>query len=239
MKQKLSTQCYLCGKWANSCTRDHVPPKSLAGDIPNIPFMTVPACKECNSKYSIQESRFRDFLSVIGSNQGIAEADGALRAFERSVSRRPGPNRDYQRIQQSISWKDVYSAYSIYRGTAPAISLPNDLDAESVLVKIAQGLHYIHTQQIIPPGYVKEGVLIQPHHLPPGWLDLDYPFAGQVGNFFSFLGWKNPATIDCAMWLTLFYQRALGVVVIYDPVAMRNTRVSDETMRLLQAPESR
>jgi hypothetical protein len=220
MSRKSSQQCYLCGKWANSSTRDHVPPKSLAGDVPGIQFITLSACRGCNVKYSSHESRFRDFLAVIGSNLGIAEADGALAAFQRSVSRRPGPNRDYNRIQRAIGWQEVYTTSSIYLGTAPSISIPSDLDVESILIKIAQGLHYFHTRQIIPSGYVKQGVLVQPHRLPPLWDQVEWPFVGQTGNFFSYQGWKNPETIDCAQWLMLFYQRALGVVTFYDPVTM-------------------
>ncbi len=102
MSRKPSKQCYLCGKWANSYTRDHVPPKGLAGDVSGIWFTTLPACRDCNVKYSSQESRLRDFLAVIGSNLGIAEANGALAAFQRNVSRRPDPNRDYNRIQRAI-----------------------------------------------------------------------------------------------------------------------------------------
>jgi len=74
MSQKRSKQCYVCGKWANSYIRDHVPPKSLAGNVPGIQFTTLPACRDCNVKYSSEESRLRDFLAVIGSNLGIAEA---------------------------------------------------------------------------------------------------------------------------------------------------------------------
>ena|SRR5260370_15579708 len=167
-----------------------------------------------------RKSRFRDFLAVIGSRLGIAEADGALEAFQRSVNRRPGPNRDYDRIQRAIGWQEVYTASSIYLGTAPSIKIPADLDVEGILIKIAQGLHYIYTKQIIPLWYIKQGVLIQPHHLPPIWHQVEYPFIGQTGNFFIYKGWKNPETIECAQWLMLFYQRALGVVTFYNPVTM-------------------
>lgn len=88
-------------------------------------------------KYPSQESRFRDFLAVIGSNQGIAEADGALAAFQRNVSRRPSPNRDYDRIQAAIGWREVFTANSIYLGTASAISIRSDLKVGNILVKIA------------------------------------------------------------------------------------------------------
>ena len=222
MGQKPSQQCYLCGKWVNSTTRDHVPPKNLAGDVPGISFLTLPACRECNETYSIQESRFRDFLAIIGSNIGIAEADGAFAAFVRNVARRPGPNKDYDRIQYSIGRQEVYTASSIYLGTAPTIKIPSDLAVEGILVKIAQGLHYHYTSQIIPQGYVKEGVLIQTQHLPSPWSSFEYPFVGSTGNFFSYKGWKNTETRACAIWLLLFYQRALGVVTFYDPTMMPN-----------------
>jgi len=91
---------------------------------------------------------------------------------------------------------------------------------ESILIKIAQGLHYIHTEQIIPSWYIRQGVLVQPHRLPPLWYQVEWPFVGQTDNFFSYQGWKNPETIECAQWLMLFYQRALGVVTFYDPATM-------------------
>lgn len=212
-KARASVQCYQCGKWANSHTRDHVPPKCLAGDVPGIQFLTVPACLECNGQFSTEEAKFRDFLAMIGSNTGIKEADGALEAFTRSVSRRPGPNRDYNRIMNAVGGEEDIYAGGIYLGTAPTIRVPADLDVGAVVVKIAQGLHYAYTQQVIPPAYKKRGSFLQPQYLPPELLQARYPVVGSVGDFFHYSGWWKMEGPDLAIavWVMLFYRRAYGV----------------------------
>src|SRR5436190_10111635 len=132
-KKKPSQQCYLCGKWANSYTRDHIPSKTLAGDVPNIQFITVPACLECNQQFSSEESKFRDFLAVVGSNPVTEEANGALEAFKRNIQRnelgRAGrPHKDLQRILNGIHETEFYTPSKIYLGTVPSIRTGPDID---------------------------------------------------------------------------------------------------------------
>jgi hypothetical protein len=229
MGRKVSVQCYLCGKWANSHTRDHVPPKCLAGDVPDIQFMTAPACRECNGRFSPEEAKFRDFLAMIGSNLGVKEADGALEAFKRSVSRRPGPNRDYNRIMNSVSEQEIYSG-SIYLGTAPTIRVPEDLDVSKVIIKIAQGLHYCYTEQVIPLSYEKIGRLLQPQYVPPQLQQAGYSVVGNVGDFFHYKGWwkMEDSGLAIAVWVMFFYQRTYGIAWFKDPNFIYPTNIADE-----------
>lgn len=221
-------QCYICGKWSNSYTRDHVPPKCLAGDVPGIQFMSAPACLGCNQKFSPEESKFRDFLAMIGSNLGVKEADGALEAFGRNVSRRPGPNKDYNRIVERISEEEIYSG-KIYLGTAPAIRVPEDIDISGVITKIAQGLHYAHTKGIIPSWYERQGMLLQPEHVPSQFHQAVYYVVGQVGEFFHYKGWWKVENANCAVavWVMVFYQRAYGIAWFRDPNFVYPTGVTE------------
>jgi hypothetical protein len=229
VSRKPSVQCYLCGKWANSHTRDHVPPKALAGDVPNIEFKTVPACRECNGRFSSEESKFRDFLALIGSNLGVKEADGALEAFRRNVGRRPGPNRDYNRIMNAVSEREIYSG-SIYLGTAPTIRVSEDLDVSMVIIKIAQGLHYYYTEQVVPPSYEKMGWLLQPQYVPPQLHQAGYVVVGNVGDFFHYKGWwkMEDSNLAIAIWVMFFYQRAYGIAMFKDPHFIYPIDIADE-----------
>lgn len=222
MSKKPSVQCYYCGKWSNSHTNEHVVAKCLAGDVPNIEFIRVPACLRCNNQFSIDESRFRDFLSVIGSGYGIEEADGALAAFGRSVGRRPGPNKDYQRIRNAITIRGI-DLGPLHFGPPPIIHLPDDLDENKVLIKIARGLHFHHTGKIVPPHYVKDAVLIPERCMPVELRQMQYSITGDIGDFFHYNGWWSTEGSDSAVWVMHFYQRAIGIAWFH------NTKVTEFT----------
>lgn len=66
-------RCYNCGKELKDgeVTREHIPARSLFKGYDSIKKsnrITVPACLECNNKYSLTDEEFRNMIGVI-SNQ--------------------------------------------------------------------------------------------------------------------------------------------------------------------------
>jgi HNH endonuclease len=233
MSRKPSVECYLCGKWSNSHTKEHVPPEMLGGGVKGIAYIYVPACRVCNNQFSHEESKLRDLLSVIGSNTGVEAADGAFAAFARSVNRQPGIiNRDLQRILENISITDMYSG-KIWVGKAQAIQTPRDLDAACVIKKIARGLHYYHTQQVIPQFYQKHGALFDSSQIPAPLLTAQYPYTGQTGDFFHYGGWTFGEKPDMILWIMAFYKRAYGVAWFQDPSFDITQHINEINQRLL------
>lgn len=78
--------CYLCGGIAT--TRDHIPPKSLfEKPLPNN-LITVPACKNCNTKFSKDEGWFRNYILAMSfSDRGRRLwKNRALKALNRKIA---------------------------------------------------------------------------------------------------------------------------------------------------------
>jgi|GEM_PF-2360545 len=233
MSRKPSVECYLCGKSSNSHTKEHVPPEMLGGGVKDIEYIYVPACLDCNKQFSHEESKLRDLLSIIGLNTGVEAADGAFAVFARSVNRQPGIiNSDLRRILENISVMDTYSG-KILIGKAQVIQTPRDLDAACVIKKIAQGLHYHHTQQVIPQFYQKHGALFDPSQVPGPLLTAQYPFTGQTGDFFHYGGWTFGEKSDMILWIMAFYKRAYGVAWFQVPTFDITQHINEINQSLL------
>lgn len=219
MFKKLSVQCYLCGKVSNTVTKDHIPPKSLAPNSSNLLFQYAPACKECNRKFSHEESKFRDFLAVLRAGNGIAAADDAFESLKRNVKRnaikRAGmPHRDFLRILDGIEQREIYTPGGIYLGTTKVISPASDIDIQALLIKIARGLHYVHFQTIIPDQYNMEGYTLK--RIPESVVEL--PIAGNAGDFFHYRGGQIDEDPQIGIWFMAFYQAVFGMVYFDSPV---------------------
>src|SRR6266566_2260117 len=156
MKRERRGICYLCGI-EGIVTDDHVPPRCLAPKANNSIFYKLPACETCNRALTVQEGRFRDYV-VAYAKDGVQEAEAAfenmMRNFGRGKEERGGfPNKDFYRLYDNVVLKEGYTPGGIYIGPVIGIKPPEDLDYKSVLIKIARGLHYYHSHEIIPVNY--------------------------------------------------------------------------------------
>ncbi len=195
--------------------------------------MTVPACLKCNQQFSSDESKFRDFLAIAGSNPATAEADGALAAFKRNIERndlgRAGkPHKDLQRILDNIRETEFYTPNRIYRGTTTSIGLPSDIDIRGIVLKIARGLHMFYTKEFIPSSYKMAANLYGDNSpLPafdPDIFDL-LQIGGKVGNFFHYVGGWAPENPKAGLWYMLFYGSVIGIALWNNP-NWRNAQLS-------------
>ena len=128
MKNERMDICYLCGK-EGIMTDDHVPPRCLAPKADDSIFSKLPAHESCNKAFSVQESRFRDYVAAYAQD-GVPEAEDAFekmwRNFGRGKEKRSGlPNKDFYRLYNNVVLKEGYTPSGIYIG--PVIGIrPRD-----------------------------------------------------------------------------------------------------------------
>ena len=176
--------CYLCGEEA-LLTNDHVPPKCLAPETNNSVFYYAPACGLCNKSLTDHEERFRNYVLSLAKNN-VPEANDAFekmqRGFDRMKEMRGGlPSRDYYRLINNMVIVPSYP-----NGPLVGIKPANDVKYRDVLIKIARGLHYYHTEEIIPQNYLKyaDFVLRPSDHLEMLTRICNDGLIGAMGNFF-------------------------------------------------------
>jgi len=138
--------CCLCGlRLAN--TRDHLFPKCLfiAPRPTNLP--TIPVCEKCNQELSKDEEAFRVFVAA-----GMAhEKDTGNRIWRDKI--RPdlqGKRKGLKKyISSMVKEIKVVSKSGGNLGFVPIIEMDRGV-INRVLIKIAKGLYYLDTQQVLP-----------------------------------------------------------------------------------------
>ena len=219
MRRKNLSQCYLCGKVneRSKFTLEHVPPKFLSPRSPDTEFAKVAACKNCNSKYSHEESKFRDFLAVATAGKGIKSADDAYSSARRNFLRNPiarlfiGPSKDLKRIVRSIKREDIYSpSGKIYLGQALVIRMPDDVGWRDIVLKIAKGLHFLKSGYVVPENYKTVAKFIREVEFPE--LYKRCKVRGHAGDFFHFAGGWVKEDPKSGLWYMVFY-KTVGFMV--------------------------
>ena len=202
-------------------TDDHVPPRCLAPKANNSLFYKLPACKTCNKAFAIQESRLRDYL-VAYAKDGIPEAEAAfenmMRNFARGKEVRGGlPNQDFYRLYHNVVFREGYTPGGIYVGPVFGIKPPDDLDYKSVLIKIARGLHYYHSGEIIPANYHMNADFLVSNEEYHAGIIRQLNRAGIVGDFFAYKGTWARDEPKSGMWYMTFYRSITGMAGFSKP----------------------
>ncbi len=136
---------------------DHVPAWCLAPDAPQSQFIQLPACKGCNNRYEVPESRFRDFVANVAAGSGNASAQAAYEKFQRWTQqereRLGRPNRDLQRILDNRALALHVTTDGRFLGVTEHVRPAPDFHIQEVFVKIARGIHYYHAGVALPTGH--------------------------------------------------------------------------------------
>jgi len=191
MKSKRRGICYLCGE-EGIMTDDHVPPRCLAPKANNSIFYKLPACETCNKALTVQESRFRDYV-VAYAKDGVPEAEAAfenmMRNFARGKEEHGGlPNQDFYRLYNNVMFREGYTPGGIYVGRVFGIKPADDLDYQAIFIKIARGLHYYHSQEIIPSNYSMKADFVTSDEEKHAHYIQRLNVSGQMGDFFVYRG---------------------------------------------------
>lgn len=139
--------CYLCGiRPAN--TKDHLFPESLfPKPIPSNLPARLPACRQCNNSLSKDEELFRVFVAC-----GMAyERQAGFRIWTDKI--RPdlqGKRRGLKRLLKSLTKVvPVISKSGGFLGQAGILEIQHQ-PIQRVLYKIAKGLYFLDTNQVLP-----------------------------------------------------------------------------------------
>src|SRR5579859_394118 len=221
--------CYLCGS-EGIVTDDHVPPHCLAPKANNSIFYKLPAHRTCNKYLSDHEGRFRDYV-VAYANNGIQEAEDAFekmqRNFERGKEERNGLlNQDYYRLRDNIVFGqtqigEARTSSGILLSPFVGIKPPQDLDRKSVVIKIARGLHYHHTKEIIPNTHIIRAEFLfsdfERHNRYIKHLNI----SDQMGDFFGYKGtWVKNDPKKGGIWYMCFYRSIIGMAGFSQPTTL-------------------
>jgi len=132
--------CAYCGKRNAHLTKDHVFPKSLyppskAGS--RVQRLTVPACRQCNQRWSDDEAYFRDILAVAGEANAPRQELWKSKVLP-SFGKVDGRRRVCDLFREMVSFKtsDGGTRYMVYPG--------RDGRVMRVVKKIIRGLSFYH-----------------------------------------------------------------------------------------------
>lgn len=136
MKREFPKICYWCGIELTDKTnkREHVPPFGFFPKGHREELITVPACEEHNTQFSLLDERFQVYIKAIGTNQ-IATDN-----FKDKVVR--GLNRE-----QSKKFVESLSKSSFYTDIEGEKRLVLKIDTEyteKFVEKVIRGLYFYH-----------------------------------------------------------------------------------------------
>lgn len=210
--------CIYCGKPAG--TREHIPARNLFNNTTNVPFITVPSCRDCNSGFQKDEEYFRQLLVSILYDQTPSATYHMNNAVSRSIKRKPALG--LQMFSQ-MSLVDFYSKGGIYLGKKTALRMRKEDHKRvfNVLDKYIKGLFFHRFRATIPEDWV-----IRHHWLTP-------KFEQQVLDTLKDMRWERiqedtfvyganwvPETFQ-SIWCLIFYEQPLFYTFVLDPVTAK------------------
>ncbi len=146
------------------------------------------------------------------------------RNFERGKEGRGGLlNRDYYRLRDNIVFGETQigearTSGGILLSPFVGIKLPQDLDYKAVLIKIARGLHYHHTKEIIPNNYTTRAEFIFSDFERHNRYIKQLNISGQMGDFFRYKGiWVKNGPKKGGIWYMCFYRSIVGMAGFSQP----------------------
>jgi hypothetical protein len=136
MKREFPKICYWCGIELTDETnkREHVPPFGFFPKGHREELITVPACEEHNTQFSLLDERFQVYIKAIGTNQVATDN------FKDKVAR--GLNRE-----QSKKFVESLSKSSFYTDIDGEKRLVFKIDTEyteKFVEKVIRGLYFYH-----------------------------------------------------------------------------------------------
>lgn len=113
--------CVYCGKAAT--TRDHVPARCLLDRTRPAEIFTVPACKSCNSGFSLDEEYLRAFVGLLVERDQTDVSPSLIRRIENSIRvdyNRPYIEPESDRVLKILS-KIACGLYAHRYGSSPGV----------------------------------------------------------------------------------------------------------------------
>jgi hypothetical protein len=201
--------CIYCA-WRNADSRDHFPPKLVLKEPYPLNLATVPACRECNNGYSMDEEYYR--LIIIGL---FCFGESAEEIFEgpisRSFDRRPSLEAKMFN-SLGVDGEQTYVA-------------PEGRRIERIAQKMAIAIHFIETgfRPSLQSWYATEFFHGEP--VPTSSRLVHAPFVESFEPEFRYKFWVRPEDERCALVQITHFNEVHWLVTIcpkitdepYDP----------------------
>ncbi|MHC4076530.1 MAG: hypothetical protein ACYSRZ_09010 [Planctomycetota bacterium] len=136
MTRPKNKKCYICGNLADSS--DHIPPDGIFPDPKPKNLITVPACKECNEKTSLDDEYFRTIIAV--ASYESSDAQMLLdKKITRQLKKRPALQKYLVGKMKKVN---LFSEGGIYIEKGYAFEC-DQKRVHAIVEKIVKGL-YLH-----------------------------------------------------------------------------------------------
>jgi len=135
-----SDVCVICGE-RPAVTGEHIPPRALFLKQPS-PFLVVPACRECNEGTKLDDDHLRQFLAACSwTPEGLAVwKEKVAIKFPDFPATQAGLRESIDSVTASVpSLGDVRVSVLLTKATR----------IDRVVHKMARGLHWFHTGEIL------------------------------------------------------------------------------------------
>lgn len=160
-------------------------------------FVIVPACTTCNNSISKDEESFRNDLAMMADPR---ISRGMYHAFQRSMTKSPALR------------KELVSRL-IPLGNNTGIKVP-EARANRVLTKIARGLHFNHTKELIPVDYGVD-VYLNPTEAILEVLELAEVQGELADGSLLYRGAIASDDHSTSIWWLVFHRHILAIVAFY------------------------
>jgi hypothetical protein len=135
-------ECVYCGQWG-PLTSDHIPPKNLFAKPRPSNLITVPACRNCNKSFELDDEYFRLAVTTgIDPASFPNEFDVSVNAIKKLGD--PHKVGFKKSMLASFSKKPQYTPAGIYLGEAGILEIDVER-VQNVISRVIRGLFFFHS----------------------------------------------------------------------------------------------
>jgi hypothetical protein len=226
-KSKKNGPCQLCGQ-AGKLTDEHVIPRCLVPMIYREQLRPIicRSCEECNNRKARVDGTLRDYLLMDIAVSQIRNRHATI--LRHTTARRAIKRGQAPLIKSFIRrarWRGVLSDDGQYHGHAYSAEFDGQplIDALSWIVR---GLFFLENSAVMQPERILEVRRYMPHEYPELLLALGFADMSQIewiGNdCFAFRRIIDSAQPGLTVWMMLFYNAAVFMVLEGDPAEIHN-----------------
>ncbi len=200
-------------------TKDHIPPECFAPE-PLAAFTATStsrfhyafACRACNKYYGDLENAFKNFM-LMGGEPDIQATEDAWNEVvsenETSILKYGMLSKTVRGLQKNMILVQPRTSTGIYLLPAAALQISRNAEELKAAIKIARGLHVVHTGEIIPQTY-EMGVAFNEQiryfdQLSPTYSRTDT-------DFFQYLGYTPSDNSKIGVWYMQFFKGHTAMV---------------------------
>ena len=223
----MNNNCIYCFNPSDS--RDHIPSKALFYNSERKKLITVPSCKKCNQKYSLDEEFFRNFIVSLAEEKSPEASNLFNTKVKRAIERRPSLGYGMLKNMELV---DLFTKSGLYLGKKTKIKISHD-DWQryfNVIDKCVRGLIYHEFKERLPSNYKIKHFwgreeLLEPKIIQTLKWNLDN------SEVFMF-GYSRLHGTFKSIWFTVFYEEFFFLSFVIDEILEKKLCSSTDNQTL-------